>query len=318
MKWALATASLLSACAPAIDTPVLSFDALAAASCADGTTKYDPPPLEISFTPTTLGAPEEIAKQLPPNVTFVTGWHLTSPHADFGGISGLDISSSGEFWAISDKGDFIEFNPDNPDIAGFMPLLDANGKLLSGKSKGDAEGMAITDELVFVSFERDHRILAYNLERCGVAARGVKFSASPEDSLGRPLSANEGAEALDITESGHIRAGYEMVIDGQSPLITFGPDAERVDYVAVEPGFKLVGADEGYLLFRAYDRDRGNRNIVRGPNVEFKIAPPLNVDNFEGLAVQQLDADTTRLYLVSDDNFSNRQRTLLYIFDVKN
>ena len=85
----------------------------------------------------------------------------------------------------------------------------------------------------------------------------------------------------------------------------------------MEPNFKLVGADEGYFLFRAYDREAGNRNIIRGPDIEFKLAPPLNVDNFEGIAVQKEATGTTRIYLVSDDNYSSRQRTLLYVFEIR-
>jgi hypothetical protein len=41
----------------------------------------------------------------------------------------------------------------------------------------------------------------------------------------------------------------------------------------------------------------------------------LNIDNFEGIAVRDMGEGRTRLYLISDNNFSNRQRTLLMVFD---
>lgn len=41
-----------------------------------------------------------------------------------------------------------------------------------------------------------------------------------------------------------------------------------------------------------------------------------NVDNFEGIAVKRIDAQRVRIFIVSDDNFSDRQRTLLMAFDL--
>lgn len=49
------------------------------------------------------------------------------------------------------------------------------------------------------------------------------------------------------------------------------------------------------------------------------LRPPLTVDNFEGLAVREEGAEANRrtfLYIVSDDNFSSGQRTLLMKFEV--
>ena len=201
-----------------------------------------------------------------------------------------------------------------------MPLMDADGKRLKSKKKRDAEGLALKDGLAFVSFERKHRILAYNLDRCGVAARGVPFAGAPKDVLDIRLNDNDGAESLDVTSAGRIRSGYETVIDGHAPLITYennGTVTDEVDHIPVTPDFKLVGADEGFFLFRDYNPKIGNRNIIRGPNIEFQLAPPLNVDNFEGLAVEKLGNGITRLYLISDDNFSARQRTLLYVFEIR-
>jgi len=70
------------------------------------------------------------------------------------------------------------------------------------------------------------------------------------------------------------------------------------------------------MLFRAYEPDMVNRNIIRGPDIEFELAPPLNVDNFEGIAAETTKSGSTRLYLISDDNYSAKQRTLLYVFEV--
>ena len=45
------------------------------------------------------------------------------------------------------------------------------------------------------------------------------------------------------------------------------------------------------------------------------LAPPLTVDNFEGLTSVPTPDGGTRFYIVSDDNGSNTQRTLLFAFD---
>ena len=48
---------------------------------------------------------------------------------------------------------------------------------------------------------------------------------------------------------------------------------------------------------------------------EMTIAPPLTVDNFEGIAVVPRSPDGIRIYLASDDNGSAAQRTYLLAFD---
>ena len=44
-----------------------------------------------------------------------------------------------------------------------------------------------------------------------------------------------------------------------------------------------------------------------------EFQPPLAIDNFEGLAVRE-DGGETLVYLITDDNFSSVQRTLLFLF----
>ena len=51
-----------------------------------------------------------------------------------------------------------------------------------------------------------------------------------------------------------------------------------------------------------------------GP-VLIELKHPGTVDNFEGIAAVATPTGT-RLYLLSDDNFSETQRTLLLAFDV--
>ena len=45
-----------------------------------------------------------------------------------------------------------------------------------------------------------------------------------------------------------------------------------------------------------------------------RVARPLTVDNFEGLDARPGAPGESLLYLLSDDNFDNQQRTLLQLF----
>jgi hypothetical protein len=42
----------------------------------------------------------------------------------------------------------------------------------------------------------------------------------------------------------------------------------------------------------------------------------VTIDNFEGIAAKELPDGRVRLYVISDDNFSSSQRTLLMLFDL--
>lgn len=328
----LIAGAVLSACGESAAPRGMLLDAqnqsetnqiLASASCLATTKKYEPSPIEIAAAPVELGTAADIAAALPDGVSFRGGWHLTAANPDFGGLSGLAIQASGDLLAVSDQGTFIEIGltDGTPNGRGtVMAMLDEQGKLISGKADGDAEGLALSDGLAFVSFEHNHRILAFNLERCGTAAKGVLFASLPERVLKAKMSANGGAESLDVDSDGHLQAGYETSVGDFAPVVTFdhqGVSLGEPKPIPVARDFKLVGSDSGVRLTRFYDREQGNMNDIILPDMTIRLAPPLAVDNFEGIATR-VNADGSRLiYIISDDNFSGRQRTLLYKFEVR-
>jgi hypothetical protein len=64
------------------------------------------------------------------------------------------------------------------------------------------------------------------------------------------------------------------------------------------------------------DLDRGVDGFWRASSAPVaELAPPVNVDNMEGLAVRR-QSGRVFVYLVSDDNFSGLQRTLLMKFEL--
>lgn len=207
----------------------------------------------------------------------------------------------------------------------------ADGRFLSGKSENDAEGLAWREGLAFVSYERDFRVEAFDLAGCGAAARAVRVAALPGDFGGKPVDPNAGPEALALTPAGGLLFGYESAADAASPLgeVLADGTGRWTGRLADNPkGFALVamdivrlpsGEDREIALYRAFDPLRGARSVLvwgEGESRRLTLSRPVLTDNFEGLAAVLLPDGRLRLWIVSDDNFSKLQRTLLYAFDV--
>ena len=282
---------------------------------------------------------EGSAKGLSGDVRFLGGYHLTSPDSRLGGLSGLDFTRSGNLVAVSDQGSFVWIGFDTETLkpattARISEIRGADGDYLYGKNNRDAEGLALTaDGLALVSFERNHRVLGFDLEGCGAAARGVelgRWSRKPKGIDGMHGS-NRGAEGLALPDTGEILLSIEEN-DGNSP---FGPllDSGAPDLTArIEtPGLlSVTGSDVHedwlYTVHRFYAPGVGNKIAISRSELDEDGAPtglhmrlayleaPLNVDNFEGIAVRERDDGSVLIAVISDDNFSSGQRTLLYLF----
>jgi hypothetical protein len=348
-NWAFAVSLLmgLASCAapdpveatvrqPASETAVWSFDtavrSLRSHSCPAGTPAVEPTAIAITAVPINLNG-TDAPPPLPDSVVFAGGWRLTSGNVNFGGLSGMETLPDGNLLTVSDLGAFvwIGLSDGHPDGTGnLVYMLGADGTLLSGKSDADAEGLAFRDGLAFVSFERNHRIETFDLANCGANARAAPVALLPFDVAGKPIGDNQGAEALSLLPDGTIKFGLESFGGGRSPLGTVFASGKGVltgDMAPNPKGYSLVGFDETtdatgkpvtVTLYRSYDPIRGNRNIITWStsDIEIELKRPMMVDNFEGVAAERLNADTLRIWLISDNNFSDRQQTLLYAFDV--
>jgi hypothetical protein len=58
----------------------------------------------------------------------------------------------------------------------------------------------------------------------------------------------------------------------------------------------------------------GKRTMLSARDLA-RLAPPLTVDNMEGIAIRR-DGDRTFVYLLSDDNLNPLQRTILMKFEL--
>lgn len=272
-----------------------------------------------------------------PGAVFAGGWHLTSPTPAFGGLSGLAVGDDGNLLAVSDQGAFVWIGLVNnaPSGAHLAPMRDDSGDVIAGNRRRDAEGLDLRDGVALVSFERDHRVLAFDLEGCGAAARGVEVARLGERiaDMGNAMRANGGAEGLATTARGEIILAIETT-DGGLPLawLDAGGAARLAGSIASRGEPVLTGLDRVggryYAVLRSYTRGSGNTiEVVTFQEPEgsgvievqrvLRLEPHHGTDNFEGIALKRLDDDGLRLFLVSDDNFSRDQRTLLYAFDLR-
>ncbi|WP_135212873.1 esterase-like activity of phytase family protein [Vitreimonas flagellata] len=324
--WACAAAFALAACSPsAADAPI-----------AEQWRRLDLNVTQIEFGAESVG-----------QLRFRGGLHLqVSPDDVFGGLSGLEVLEDGRLVAITDDGRWFEAQLNLDEAGALVGLSDArialmrdeDGLPFENKAAGDSEGLAqLPDGRFAVSFEQRPRMLIYDLNRdgpFGAAQRGPRLAETSR------LRRNVGLEALAVTSEGALLVGAEGLNRRSTPLWVAPLDAsspapQRVNY-PLSDGFALTSLDHlpdgGFVVLeRFYAPIIGARARVTRfaeasldasgealPGVELlaEITPPLAVDNFEGVAAVRAPDGGVRLYVVSDDNFSARQRTLLLAFDL--
>ncbi len=242
------------------------------------------------------------------------------------GLSAIDVTDTGRLTAIGDLGIVLAARlvlDRSERLVGLTdahvaPLLGEAGEPLINREEADAEGLAVLssgDRLV--SFERRARIWSY--PDLSGRPRPVPF---PEVAF----PSNGGMEALAADpENGSDAYMVGAEISGETWTCRVSTTCVRGPSVDLPAGFGLVamrrlpGERTAYLL-RAYDQARGTRislQIVRAGSLiaRMDMAPPMAVDNYEGLAAVSRADGSARLYLISDDNASGQQRTLLMAFD---
>jgi len=296
--------------------------------------------VDITVTPAEIGA-ETVGR-----LRFRGGVAIDSDSYLFGGLSGLEVLDDGRLIAVSDNGVWfdahIELDATGAlvGVSGMRTAMmrDEQGVEFPSKATGDSEGLTqLPDGRFAVSFEQTHLIRIYDLNRdgpFGAAQMGPRLEGVAR------LPANVGLEALAATADGAILAGAEGGEAETTPLWVAPLDAAtpvpaRIGYPP-RRGFSLTSLDRspdgGFVaLERFYAPVIGARaRITRFPEASLNargealpeleelalLAPPLLIDNFEGVAAVRAPNGATRIYIVSDDNFSDRQRTLLYAFDV--
>ena len=296
--------------------------------------------ITLNAEPVSLGA-EEVGR-----LRFRGGLALSSSDAGFGGLSGMEIGQDGRLLAVSDRGEWFSAKLRLDEAGGLIGLeeprlallRDLEGETPRRGEDNDAEGVAqLPDGRYAVSFEHSQTIRIYDFNRDGPFG-----AASPGPPLGgvERLAPNGGLEALAVGGDGDLIIGAERVTGRDTWIWRTAPGAHepaapQARY-ALAFGFALVGLDrlpngDMVALERFYMPTLGARSRI----VSFSeqaldsasgeidkqewalLEGDLALDNFEAISAVQNPDGGARLYIVSDDNFSPRQRTLLYAFDVK-
>ncbi|MET3650102.1 esterase-like activity of phytase family protein [Phyllobacterium ifriqiyense] len=276
---------------------------------------------------------------------FIGGLDMSSTNARFGSMSAFHFLDAGQrFLGVTDTGSWYagkilrdaEGRPTMIDDYVLAPILDENGLPLDGKRDSDAEGMNISGQKVTVSFERNHRIAEYELDLEKFASR-PKILPLPIPK--EELRTNRGIETIAysppdgplrgarvaVTEMSLNKAGnaFAAVLEGPRKGIFY---VQRRDGFDISDGDFLPGGDL-LLLERKY-------SFITGISVRLRLIPgdmikpdatvdgriifnadlSYQIDNMEGLDVWQAADGSTRVSMISDDNFSVVQRNLYLEF----
>jgi hypothetical protein len=302
-------------------------------------------PLHLTATPVVID-PGDPARVAVGRLIYRGGLILQSPDARFGGWSDLHVSPDGtRLTAISDHGFWLDGRL-TYDAGGRLasiadarlgPLIDPSGRRLLSPNN-DAEGLTTApDGGFYVAFEHGHRIWHYPpAER--PFARPPQPLATPVRLASAP--ANGGIEALLRLSDGRLLALVEELRDQGENLgwIASGTRWDELHYRAGDdfkptglaelPSGTFAAGDvvvlERRLTFlsgwgaRLVRLKRGD--IVPGAHLEgaelARLQLPFTVDNFEGVAAAQGPDGSARLYVISDDNYTFLQRTLLMMFEL--
>lgn len=278
--------------------------------------------------------PDNPAQRQVGALEFIEAWEMRSRNDDFGGISALMALNDGRFVGIGDAGTVIGFGltKDGQIERSFIaPLPNLRGPNLNYEDR-DSEGIAFNPDTgqYWVSFEQKHAIRRYS--KSFARQTGIMRPREMQD-----WPDNKGAEAIIRLTDGRFIAIAETVDDGTHPAILFSGDpVERGSTITpfrlrpptgyrVTDGMQLTDG-RIIMLNRSIGFPRGftakvsmlgsvsiSRDAIITTDVIASLAPPLLVDNMEGIAVTS-EADDTILWLISDNNFSIFQRTILMKF----
>jgi hypothetical protein len=276
---------------------------------------------------------------------FRGGLVLTSNYQAFGGISSLHMQPDGaHFLAVTDNGSWLRARIvyDNGRPAGLAdaemaPALGADGVPLASRGWFDMESLAQKDGQFYVGIERAEKIVRFDIAQDGLMARGEPISV-PSDF--KTFKFNKSLECLAAPAKGAPLAGKLIVVterslDAAGNHRAFLLDGDKVERFTVKRSDDFDVSDctvlgnDLLLLERSYSPLRGvAMRIRRIPLASLKESAVVDgpalvtadmgyqIDNMEGIGLHRTPEGETVLTLVSDDNFSVIQRTLLLQFAI--
>ena len=271
---------------------------------------------------------------------FLGGLDVSSPSWVFGGLSGIDMIDADTALMIGDSSTYVTAHLVH-EGGRLVGLADAEiGSLFPdgdmSKEAGDAEAVALDpsdrSRGVIVRERQANAMLTFDL----VGGRPENFEPKLVGAPDRILRSNSGLESIAYAPAASPLAG-EIVTIGERPMR--GEDDLR-GWIAGKGTFSIVRRDsfdvssarflpngDLILLERRYApawgiamrlRRIAADTIKAGARLDGDIlldaGMTRQIDNMEGLSVSQDEAGRIILTLVSDDNFSILQRTLILQF----
>ncbi len=277
---------------------------------------------------------------------FRGGLELSSPYKEFGGLSALHLQADGvHFLTLSDKSRWfrgrIVYRGGGPAAIADVetaPALGPDGRPLAVRGWYDTESLAERDGILYVGIERANQIVRFDYARDGLMARA---QVVPVPSGVKTLPYNKGLECLAAPRTGMPLAGSLIAIsehglDGDGNLKGFVVGGAHPGAFAVKRSDDFDISDciitpdaDLILLERRFNWRQGVAMRMRrvplgrlqpGALVDGTILIEADmgyqIDNMEGLGIHRAASGELVLTLVSDDNFSAFQRTILLQFAV--
>jgi hypothetical protein len=278
------------------------------------------------------------------SLEYRSGLVLTSGFRGFGGLSGIRLDPKGErFISFSDKGSWFtgRIVYSGREMTGLAdveaaPMLGPDGRPLAARGWFDTESIALDGYLVYIGIERVNQVVRFDFSKGFTRSRGVVVPMPPAV---KKLPFNKGLEALVFVPKGMPLAGTliaisERGLDAQGNLIAFlvgGPSPGQFsvhrtdnfdvsdavllpegDLLILERKFSWLGG-LGIRIRRIPLKSIGPGAVVEGPSI-FNADLGQEIDNMEGIDAHVTAEGDTVLTMISDDNFSMIQRTLLLQF----
>jgi hypothetical protein len=272
-------------------------------------------------------------------LTLLSAYELRSRDPRFGGLSGLAIGTDGRLYAVSDAGYWVSAKmlvaPDGRllDLIEWViePIRSTTGVRVRNPLH-DAEALARgPDGSFMIGFENVHRIWRYPPPPATFHSLPVPVPVPPE--VGKAPS-NGGLEGLTVLPDGRLLALTEefqnpdgsfkgWLIDGERFFeVSYSPSEDfRVTDCAALSNSDVIVLERRYIPLVSLS---ARLTLVRGDQIQpgaklvgeelVRLQYPLDVDNFEGVAVQEDPNGGPIIYIVSDDNYNALQRTLLLQF----
>jgi hypothetical protein len=273
-----------------------------------------------------------------------SGLVLTSAFRGFGGLSALRLDPKGEkFISLSDKGSWFtgRIVYSGREMKGLAdveaaPMIGPDDKPITTRGRFDSESLALDGTLVYVGLERVNQVLRFDFSKGYTRSRSEVVPMPPAV---KKLPYNQGLEALVFVPKGRPLAGTliamsERGLDPQGNLIAFlvgGPTPGQfsvrrtnnfdISDAVLLPSGDLLILERKFSLFSGVGirirciplKSIAPGAVVDGPSI-FDADLGQEIDNMEGIDAYVTPEGDTVLTMVSDDNFSLLQRTLLLQF----